>query len=368
MVQEKISSFIQKCSGKKYSLLTGSGTSSIYLALKASNLPKGALIAVSNISCPDVVYALIWAGYKPIFVDVEKDDYNISIEALEKTLQANSLIRGIIAVHLFGAPCDIKKIRALSDQYGLFLIEDCAQSLGNSLEGTALGSFGDVSIFSFGNGKIIEAGHGGSLQSDDKSLIERARKTEALLPKFSQRKADLYSKFHRKLYYKLYQLRKKSRLFNYFNLIFVFLFRGHYLHRANPDRFEQIFRHIDEYQNQPNSRMITVKKYQDAFRNHPEIKIPSYAESGHQLSRFTIWTNQAELISQLIRDAGIPSNTMYPLLIDRFRLFFNKSDYPNSFYLNDKLLNLWTSHVTDEQISKTISIVSDTIRKTAAKK
>jgi dTDP-4-amino-4,6-dideoxygalactose transaminase len=80
---ENIKQFITEKSGKKYSFITGNGTSAIYLALKAIGLEKGSKIAVPNIACPDPVYALIWAGYKPVFIDVNIDDYNMNIDKLE---------------------------------------------------------------------------------------------------------------------------------------------------------------------------------------------------------------------------------------------------------------------------------------------
>ncbi|MFK7780599.1 MAG: aminotransferase class I/II-fold pyridoxal phosphate-dependent enzyme [Candidatus Gracilibacteria bacterium] len=157
---DKINSKVQKYSNKKYSFITGNGTSAIYLALKASGIKKGSLIAVPNISCPDPVYALIWAGYKPVFIDINEDDYNMDVNHLEEVLQTQN-IKGIIAIHLFGNSCDIVNIQKLSKKYNCFLVEDSAQAFGNEIDEGKLGSFGDVSIFSFGNGKIIEAGYGG---------------------------------------------------------------------------------------------------------------------------------------------------------------------------------------------------------------
>lgn len=179
---EFINKQIQFYSDKKYSFITGNGTSAIYLALKASGLPKGNRIAVPNISCPDPVYALIWAGYNPVFVDVNIDDYNMNVEKLEKILQKDKKIKGIIAIHLFGNSCDIVSIQKLSKKYDCFLLEDCAQSFGNEIKEGKLGSFGDVSIFSFGNGKILEVGHGGAVATNNKELFEKIKIEYKKLP------------------------------------------------------------------------------------------------------------------------------------------------------------------------------------------
>ena len=198
-----INSKIQGYSDKKYSFITGNGTSAIYLALKASGIPKGSKVAVPNISCPDPVYALIWAGYKPIFIDVNIEDYNMSVDSLKEALERDSDIRAIIAIHLFGNACDIVSIVNLAKEHNCFLLEDCAQAFGNKIDEGRLGSFGDVSVFSFGNGKIIEVGHGGSVQSNDKELLDKIKDEYKKLDAYNKSRVDKLGKLHRTIYLSL---------------------------------------------------------------------------------------------------------------------------------------------------------------------
>ena len=166
---------------KQRCLLTGSGTSAIYLTLKASGLPAGSKIAIPNVACPDPAYATIWAGYTPVFIDVSLEDYNINVSALEQALIADQDIKGVIAIHLFGNACQIVRISELARKHDLFFIEDCAQALGNATTDGKLGSFGDISVFSFGRGKIVEADHGGALCTNDQDFARRARTYESEL-------------------------------------------------------------------------------------------------------------------------------------------------------------------------------------------
>lgn len=350
-------SFIQQFSEKKHSLVTGNGTSALYLALKSSKIQTGAKIIVSNISCPDVVYAVIWAGYKPYFVDVNYHDYNISIPALQSALESDKSIKGIIAVHLFGGACDVESISNLAKKYNLFFIEDCAQSLGNKLGERYLGGYGDVSIFSFGNGKIIEAGHGGSIQSNDQELIKRATELNETLPAYNLSTSSKYAKYHRKLYYKLYNLRKLSSRLNFLNRIFVLVFKNYYIHQLDASYIPTINNELKKFETLKEQRLNRIEFYLKELKALKGIQLPSYADKGYQLSRLTIVVDNPEEVSQQIRDAGIPSNTMYPILMNRFTLFFKSKSFPNSIKLNDQLLNLWTNNISEDQQRHTIDIL-----------
>lgn len=352
---KELNQFVQNRSGKKYSFITANGTSAIYLALKSAGLQKGSKVIVPNIACPDPVYALIWAGYKPLFVDVNIDDYNMDISRLKKILAKEKDIRAVIAIHLFGNPCDIKSIRELCDKKKLFLIEDCAQSLGNRIEDQPLGSFGDVSIFSFGNGKIIENGHGGSVQSNDSNIIEKIKQEYKKFSEYNITKIEKLSKLHRYLYYKLYYLGLKFPKLNILNYIFVFIFKNYYLHKLDSIQLLNLKDKIVEIDQNIDARQKLVLYLADQLKGIKKIVLPKVYQTS--LSRYTIIIDNAEELSSKIREYGIPSNTMYPMLVDRFNLFFNKLDYQNSFNLKGKLLNIWTSGVDTLQTKECVNLI-----------
>ncbi len=350
---------IQEYSDKEYSFITGNGTSAIYLALVASGIPKGSKIAVPNISCPDPVYALIWAGYKPVFIDVNIEDYNINIDSLEQTLKEDKEIRAIIAIHLFGNACDIVSIEKLSEKYNCFLLEDCAQAFGNAIDEGKLGSFGDVSIFSFGNGKIIEVGHGGSIQSNDKELMDKIKLEYEKLDNYDEEKINKLSKIHRSIYYKLYNLGLKFPLLNILNLVYVYFFKNYYLYQLDEKYIEKIYEKLCGFTKIKEDRIKNIELYIQNLKDEINIKLPKLNNKENILSRFTIVINNSEEISENIRYEKIPSNTMYPMLIDRFELFFNKTEYINSYKLKGKLLNLWTNGVDKQQMDKSIEIIKN---------
>jgi len=353
----QINNTIQEYSSKEYSFITGNGTSAIYLALKASGIPKGSKIAVPNISCPDPVYALRWAGYKPVFVDVNVEDYNMSINSLENELKKDNNIKAIIAIHLFGNSCDIVSISKLAKKYDCFLLEDCAQSFGNEIDEGKLGSFGDVSIFSFGNGKIVEVGHGGSVQTDDKEFFDKIEEEYKKLERYGQEKHEKLSKRHRYLYYKLYYLGLRYSFLNILNLIYLYFFKDYYLYQLDSSKLKLIESKIDNFETDKEYRINMVNKYSKYLKEFGVLPILNNREN--ILSRLTIQIDSAESLSKKIRDKSISSNTMYPMLVDRFDIFYKKSDYTNSFKLKGRLLNLWTNNISEQELMKTVKIIKD---------
>ena len=352
---KKLKYKVQAYSNKKYSFITGNGTSAIYLALKASGVPEGSKIAVPNISCPDPIYALLWAGYKPIFIDVNLYDYNIDIDKLEIALHKDRTIKGVIAIHLFGNACDIVNIKKVVQKYNCFLVEDCAQAFGNEINEGKLGSFGDVSIFSFGNGKILEVGHGGSIQTDDKYLLERIKLEYNKLPNYNDKKINNLSKKHRTIYYKLYYLGLKYPILNILNLVYVYFFKSYYLYKLDDSKLELILDKLNSFKEDKKERINLIDLYIDKLKII--LTIPKLNNKENILSRLTVIIDNAEDISRIIRDNEIPSNTMYPMLIDRFQLFFDKKKYENSYKLKGKMLNLWTNNIDKIQLEMTINII-----------
>ena len=342
-----------------YSFITGNATSAIYLALKASGLPKGSKIAVPNICCPDPVYALIWAGYVPAFIDININDYNMDVTKLESKIKEKN-IKAIIAVHLFGNSCDIISIVNIAKKYNCFVLEDCAQSFGNEIQAGKLGSFGDVSVFSFGNGKTIEVGHGGSVQSNNKKIIDKIIDEYRKLNAFDSEKINKLGRRHRSIYYKLYYLGIKCRTLNILNIVYIYFFRNYYLYKLDEKTLPTINAKLVSFETDKLKRISIVDKYISNMKCN--FKLPTLNNKQNILSRLTINIKDAESISKKIRDSGTPSNTMYPMLVDRFTMFFNPKDFKNSFIIKGRLLNLWideTSVIKTQNSLKKIEINND---------
>jgi len=157
--------------GTKYSVGVGSGTDALYLSLKYLNLKKNdEVITVSN-SYLSTVSSIYLAGAKAKLVDVNYDDYQISINDFKRKI--NNKTRAVILVHLCGIPCDIEEVIKICKKKNIKIIEDCAQAAGAMIKKKKVGSFGFSGCFSLHPLKNLNAiGDGGIITTDNKNFYD----------------------------------------------------------------------------------------------------------------------------------------------------------------------------------------------------
>jgi perosamine synthetase len=150
-----------------------SARAALVAAIKVLGLPTNARIGVPLYCCPVVFKAIESAGCTPCFIDVEPETYCMSARDLS---EKSSQVDAVIPVHMFGNLADMPRLQAAAN--GKPMIEDCAQSLGSTLDGKAAGSFGTIAAFSFRSGKYLSVGEGGALIANSADL--RARLAQAI--------------------------------------------------------------------------------------------------------------------------------------------------------------------------------------------
>ncbi len=172
--------FTRKCSkwlenkiGAKKVLLTHSCTAALEMAAILINIQPGDEVIVPSYTFVSTANAFVLRGAIPIFIDINEDNLNIDVEKIEKAITKKT--KAIIPVHYAGCSCDMKKISKLARAYGLYVIEDAAQSILSFEDGKHIGSLGDLSTFSFHQTKNITCGEGGALVINNSRLIERAK-------------------------------------------------------------------------------------------------------------------------------------------------------------------------------------------------
>ena len=159
--------------GASFGVALANGTLALELALHALGVGEGDEVVVTPRTFLASASAIVMRGARPVFADVDRESGNITPETVRAVL--TPLTRAVIAVHLAGWPCDMRGLRALADEHGLFLIEDCAQAHGAALDGQPVGSFGDAAAFSFCTDKIMSTGgEGGMLLLRDEAVWRRA--------------------------------------------------------------------------------------------------------------------------------------------------------------------------------------------------
>lgn len=157
----------------KYGISVSNGTTALHLAIKALNLKEGDEVIVPNFNGIYALYALLYERITPIFVDSNKSTWNIDPLKIEEKITSKT--KAILLVHIYGHPCEMEKIIDLSKKYNLKIIEDSAEAIGAEYKQRKIGSFGDVSTFSFFANKTITSGEGGMILTNNEAIYDSCR-------------------------------------------------------------------------------------------------------------------------------------------------------------------------------------------------
>jgi len=166
--------------GVRYALTTNSGSSANLLAFSALTSPllgerrleAGAEVITAAAGFPTTVNPALMAGMVPVFVDIEIPSYNIDVEAVAAAITPKT--RAIMVAHTLGNPFDAVRLAALAEQHGLWLVEDCCDALGSTIDGRHAGTFGDIGTLSFYPAHHITMGEGGAVFTGDPVLRRAA--------------------------------------------------------------------------------------------------------------------------------------------------------------------------------------------------
>lgn len=164
--------------GCKYAVALSSGTAALHLAVKLAGIKPGDKVFASSMTFSATVNPVKYEGGELIFIDSERDTWNMDPVALDKAFELHSDVKAVILAHLYGIPAKIDEIKAVIAKHNpkVCLIEDAAESLGASYKGQQTGIFGDYNAISFNGNKIITGSSGGMLLTDSKEAAEKARK------------------------------------------------------------------------------------------------------------------------------------------------------------------------------------------------
>ncbi len=159
--------------GTRFAVAVNSGTSALHLCVKAAGVGPGDEVITSPFSFVASANCLLFEGAKPRFVDIDIDSYNIDPTLICDQINVNT--RGILPVHVFGRPCDMKAINGLALRHELVVVEDACEAIGATIDGQLAGSFGQSACFAFYPNKQITTGEGGALVTDDEQVARLAR-------------------------------------------------------------------------------------------------------------------------------------------------------------------------------------------------
>ena len=186
---DKFEKKIVKYTGAKYAVATTNGTSALHISLILAGVEQNDEVITQPLNFVASCNAISYCNAKPIFVDVDRDTMGLSPSALSSFLEKNTkiknkkcinkktkkIIRACIPMHSYGHPCRIDEIKKILKKYYIFLIEDAAESLGSFYKSKHTGTYGKLGVISFNGNKIITAGGGGCIITNDKILAKKAK-------------------------------------------------------------------------------------------------------------------------------------------------------------------------------------------------
>lgn len=157
--------------GVEYAIATSSCTGALHMGLAALGVAPGDEVILADINWIATAAPIVHLGAKPIFVDILPDSWCIDPDLAERAITSHT--KAIIAVHLYGNLCDMNRLIAIGEKYGIPIIEDAAEAIGSVYHGQRAGSMGRFAVFSFHGTKTITTGEGGMFVTNDNVLYER---------------------------------------------------------------------------------------------------------------------------------------------------------------------------------------------------
>ena len=350
LTRETLEARIAAENGRRHCVLLGHANTALYLALRALAERRGAgEVIVPTITCPSVVEVIVHAGFEPVFADVEVPEATISAGAVRALLGPRT--RAIVPIHIFGHAAPVEPIVALAREHGVAVIEDGAPATGGALHGRPIGSFGDFSLHSFGGTKIVTAGGGGALLTDDADAAEWIRAQARELPPLSPDPAlELLASSHRNLTHGLVDLLRvqpdapvarslRGPLARY---------RALYLHALAPDSplVARIAAGLDDLRANLAARRAIALRYHEALAElEPAvIRAHSWLETG-VVWRYTFLVRDAALtqtVTRALRARGLHASNHYWSVAQ----LFADLRLPGSDYVSPRLVNLWVDRTT----------------------
>jgi perosamine synthetase len=164
--------------GRKHSIAVTNGTAAIDAAIEALGIGPGDEVILPTFTIISCLMQMVRAGATPVLVDSDPHTWNMDVTQIEAKI--TRLTKAIMVVHIYGLPVDMDPVLELCQRYGLKLIEDAAEVIGQTYRGKPCGSFGDISTVSFYPNKHITTGEGGMILTDDDDLAEQCRELRNL--------------------------------------------------------------------------------------------------------------------------------------------------------------------------------------------
>jgi len=289
-LETKLAEFV----GKKFGIAVSSGTTALTLALKALKLSAGAEVIIPSYTCTALWHAVRAIDGVPVFADIETQYWNLDPEDVKRKMTGQT--KAIIFPHMFGQPGRIREVIDL----GIPVIEDIAQSVGARIHGKPVGSFGTVSIGSFYATKVIGAGEGGIIFTDDKTVVDYIRdireydEKETLIPRVNAKMSDITAAVALAQFRRLSEFyTRRDKILTRYNTV---LKNRILIPRQDPDSQSNLYRCIISHPDKNADELIQTGRQQGITIRKPVFKpIHTYFGEYNLKNTESAWNKQVSI-------------------------------------------------------------------------
>jgi len=317
--------------GVKNCIGVGNGTDALHIALKALGISEGDEVLTTANSFIATSEAITLSGAKVVFVDCNKDSYNINADKVEAAITPNT--KAIIPVHLYGQPADMDKIMDVADKHDLYVIEDAAQGHGAEYKGRRIGRIGDLACFSFFPGKNLGAyGDAGAVVTNNDELAKKARMfaNHGRMEKYNHEFEGMNSR----------------------------------LDGLQAAILDVKLKYLDKWI----ERRRAIAKMYDTGLKDVVITSSALPEVRHVYHLYVIRIRNRERVKELLAEKGIATGIHYPVPLPFLKAYsylgHKPADFPVAYSIKDEILSLPIyGDMTDEQVEYVIASLKDIVNK-----
>jgi dTDP-4-amino-4,6-dideoxygalactose transaminase len=314
--------------GAEHCVAMNSGTSALHIAMLLLGVGPGDEVITTPYTFIATSWAVSYCGAKPVYVDIEADTFNLDPALVERVITPRT--KAVLPVHLYGQPCDLDPLLAVCRKHKLPLVEDAAQAHTARYKGRSIGTFGEISCFSFYPAKNLgAAGEGGALVTNNAALAARAR-----------------------------ALREHGSTKRYHHDEIGFNYRMEGIQGAV---LGVKLKHLAQWQA---GRQRVARRYHELLRDTPlRLPIePDYAQSAWHL--YTVRSPQRDELKAHLDAQGIGNAVHYPMPLHLQKAYANlghkPGDFPQAESASREVLSLpMYAELTDEQIQRVAAVVKD---------
>jgi dTDP-4-amino-4,6-dideoxygalactose transaminase len=306
--------------GQEHCIGVANGTDAIEVLLEALGLPPRSEVIVPALSFIASSEAVTRAGHQVVFGDVDHGTYNLDPRDVERRITGRTA--AILAVHLYGQPCDLSGLAAVAERHGVLLVEDCAQAHGAEFRGRRVGTFGVGGTFSFYPGKNLGAyGDAGAIVTGDSALAQRCRMIA------NHGRTDKYN--HR-------LEGRNSRLDGLQAAI-----------------LEVKLQHLDKWVDRRNA---VARAYRAGLTRIQHVVLPQQRDDvRHAYHLFVIRSSRRDALAQHLKQRGVQTGIHYPIALPQLEAYAHLGQAEAPLFANrlgDELLSLpMGEHLSDEDVA-----------------